>query len=109
ELGDRAEDLEEHPAHRGGAVDALVEHHQVHAALLQAVGQTDQVLQGAAEAVELGDHEVVTLAGDHQRLVERWPAGPLAGGPVGEHLSASGGPRASCWAAGFWSRVETRP
>src|SRR5258708_7041890 len=36
ELGDRAEDLEEHPTHGGGGVDTLVEHHQVHAVLLQA-------------------------------------------------------------------------
>jgi hypothetical protein len=27
ELGNRAEDVEEHPPDRGGGVDALVEHH----------------------------------------------------------------------------------
>jgi hypothetical protein len=56
ELGDRAEVLEEHPPDRGGGVDALVEHHQVHPGRLQLVGQSDEVLQGAAEPVELGDH-----------------------------------------------------
>jgi hypothetical protein len=34
ELADGAEDLDEHAAHRGGGVDALVAHDQVDAALL---------------------------------------------------------------------------
>ena len=38
ELGDRAEDLEEHPADRVAGVDALIEDHQVHALSLQLLG-----------------------------------------------------------------------
>ncbi len=57
ELGDGAEDLEEHPADRGGGLDALVEHDQVDAALLQLGGQVDEVFEGVAEPVELGDYE----------------------------------------------------
>jgi hypothetical protein len=49
ELGDRAEDLKEHPADRGGRVDPLVEHDEVHAPGLQLRGERDQVLQRASE------------------------------------------------------------
>jgi hypothetical protein len=35
ELGNRAEDLEEHPPNRGAGVDALIQHDQVDAACLQ--------------------------------------------------------------------------
>jgi len=38
ELGDRAEDLEEHPPDGGGGVDAPVEHHQVDAVGLEPFG-----------------------------------------------------------------------
>ncbi len=51
ELGDRAEDLEEHPPDRGGGVDALVEDGQVDTAALQFVGQVNEVFQGSAEPV----------------------------------------------------------
>src|SRR5262245_25921356 len=47
ELGDGAEDLEEHPAHRARRVDLLVEHDQVDAVLLQLGGQVDEVFEGA--------------------------------------------------------------
>jgi hypothetical protein len=48
ELGDRAEDLEEHPPDGGGSVDALVEHHQVDTAGLEALGQVDELFQRPA-------------------------------------------------------------
>ena len=90
ELGDRAEDLEEHPPDRGGGVDALVEHHQIHPGGLQLVRQLDEVLQGAAEPVELGDHQLVPRPQRPQRLVELGPAGELPGGDVGEDPLAAG-------------------
>jgi hypothetical protein len=52
ELSDGAKDLEEHPSDRAGGVDALVEHDQGDAALLQLGGQVDEALQGPAEPVE---------------------------------------------------------
>ena len=52
ELGDRAEDLKEHPPDGGGGVDAMIEQHQVDMTVLQLFGQVDEMFQGAAEPVE---------------------------------------------------------
>lgn len=90
ELGDGAEDLEEHSAEGGGGVDALVEHDQVDAFGLQLLGKLDEVFQRAAEPVELGDDELVALSGDEEGLVEFGATGKLAGRLVGE------GPFAPC-------------
>jgi hypothetical protein len=49
---DRAENLEEHAPDRGRGVDALVEYDQVDLVLLQILGQSDQVLHGAAEPIQ---------------------------------------------------------
>ena len=112
EFGDGAQDLEEHAADGGGGVDALVEDHQVHASVLEGVGQFDEVFEGAAEPVELGDNQLISgPVGYQQRLVEFGPGGEFAGGGVEEGLFASGG--GECVVLGFggvcWSRVETRP
>ena len=91
ELGDGAEDLEEHPTDRRRGVDALVQHHEVDTPGFKLAGQGDQVLEGAAKAVELGDHQLVAGAGDTQRVVERRPSGQLAAGLVDEDFVAAGG------------------
>ena len=73
EFGDRAEDLKEHPADGSRRVDPLIEDDEVHATRLQLRRERDQVLEGAAEAVELGDDELVAGARrDQQRLVQLW-------------------------------------
>lgn len=110
ELGDRAENLEEHTTHRGGGVDVLVEHDQVDTTLPQLGGQLDEVGEGTAEPVEFGDHQLVPgPVGDQQRLVEFGTGGEFAGGLVDEDLFATGRGEGVVVGVGFWSRLETRP
>ncbi len=79
------------PPHRGGGIDALVEHHQVHLAALQVAGEVDEVRQRAAEPVKPGDHELVAGTGNHESVVELEAAGELAAGGVEKDpLAASG-------------------
>lgn len=55
ELGDRPENVEEHPTQGGGGVDPLVEDHQIDPLGLQLTGQGDEVLERAPQTVELRD------------------------------------------------------
>src|SRR5690606_25320351 len=52
-------------------------------------GQLDQVLQRTAQPVQLGDHQLVAVPYDEQRLIELRTARELARGPVDEHLLAA--------------------
>ncbi len=90
ELGDRAEDLKEHPADRSRRVDALIEDDEVDLLGLQLLGQRHQMLERAPEAVELRDDELVALARDPQGLVQLGTTGELAAGFVDENLVAAG-------------------
>jgi hypothetical protein len=58
-------------------VDALVEHQQVDAPGLKLVGKSDQMLERAPEAVQLGDDQLVALPGHEQGLVQLRPPGQL--------------------------------
>jgi hypothetical protein len=88
----------------------LVEHDQVDAALLQSGGQLDEVLQGTAEPVELGDDELIAAAvRNEQRLVELRSAGKFAGRLVEEDLLAAGRSQGVVLGAWVLVAVETRP
>jgi hypothetical protein len=73
ELSDGAEDVEEHLADRRAGVDALVQDFEGDASFAEQVGEVHEVAQGATEAVQFGDDEVVTLTQDDERLVEFGP------------------------------------
>jgi hypothetical protein len=53
----------------------LVKDYEVNAARLQLPGQCDQVLKRAAQAIKLGDDQLVTVTRDPQRLLESGAAG----------------------------------
>jgi hypothetical protein len=92
DIGDGAQDLEEHPPDGGGGVDALIEHDQVDTTGLQLAGQFDEVFEGAAEPVELGDHQLVAgPVGRQQCFGQLRSAGEFAGGSVDEDFVAAGG------------------
>jgi len=55
ELGDGADDREEQAPDGGRGVDALIEHHEIHLLGLELFRQLDEVFQGAAGPVGLGD------------------------------------------------------
>jgi hypothetical protein len=87
---DGADDLKEQASNRGRGVDPLVEHDQVDPAGLKEFGELDQMLERAAETVELGDAELVAGAfGDQQRLVQLWASSELAAGVFDEDPLAS--------------------
>jgi hypothetical protein len=90
EFRDRPDDGEEQPADRGGGVDALVQHHQIHPAGLQLLGQLDQMLQRPAKPIELRDDELIALPHDQQNLIKLGAPGQLARCLVDEDLIATG-------------------
>lgn len=90
ELSDRADDLEEQPADRRRGVDPLIEHDEVNAALLEMLGELDQMLQRAPEAIKLGDDELIAGAvGGQESVLQLRSFGELARGGLDEDLLAS--------------------
>jgi hypothetical protein len=70
----------------------LVEHDEVDLALLQLPGELDQMLQRAAEPIELRHHELIASAvRRQQRLLQLRPGGELPRRGVDEDLLAPGG------------------
>jgi hypothetical protein len=117
ELGHRTQRVEEEPTGRCGSVDALVEHHQVHAKSLELRGQRREVPHGAGKPVELshGHHVEATASGIGEELVERRPAVPGAADAMVDILcgdleatSLGVARRAWSWGSVCWSDVDTR-
>lgn len=78
--------------------------------IVQPLRQLDQVLQRSAEAVELGDDQLVAFsAGGDQRLVQLWAAGQLAAGQVDVHVVAVGGLQRVVLRVRVLSQVDVRP
>jgi hypothetical protein len=101
--------VEEQPAAGSGGVDRLVEYDQVDVAGGELAGELDQVAHRAADAVELGDDQLVAGAQVVQGAVELGAAGESAAAPWSTKTRAQPARwSASSWAWGCWSRVETR-
>src|SRR2546426_11552071 len=62
EFGDRREHMKEQAATRGGRIDRLVEHYEIHSERLQLAAEGDEVVDAAGKAVELVDRHHVDLA-----------------------------------------------
>jgi hypothetical protein len=110
EFGQRCEDVEDQLAARRRGVDMLLQAFEADAARVERVHGFDQVLERAAEPVELPDDEGVALAQIVQRRLQAGAAGLRAAGDVGID-AGSGQPaasRASRWRSRLWSAVETR-
>jgi hypothetical protein len=87
----------------------LVEHDEVDAAGLALLGDLNQVLERAAEPVELGDDELVTVpVGGGEGLVALGTPRELAGSLVDEELIAESTPRARRAARRGWRRARVK-
>jgi hypothetical protein len=60
----RSRGLEEHATGGGGGVNTLVEDDEGDTAGLEDFGDLNEVFQGAAEPVRLGDHELIASTRD---------------------------------------------
>lgn len=90
ELGDSTKDLEEHSSHSSGGIDALVEDDKIDAFGFQPFRQSDEVFQGPAQPVELGNHDLITGTGRKEGFAEFGSFGEFAGRFVGEDAFAAG-------------------
>ena len=90
ELGQRAEDVKDQFAARGGGIDALGQAAQANLALLEGGDDLDEVPQGAAQAVQAPDDQGIAGAHVGQRLREAGPLGGRAALGIGEHTLTAG-------------------
>jgi hypothetical protein len=90
ELGEGAHHLHHHAARRGGGVDRLRERAEARARRLDPLHDVEEVLEAAAEAVELPDHDHVALAELAQHLLQRGPVPAPARRRLFEDAPAAG-------------------
>ncbi|MGB6453090.1 MAG: hypothetical protein WBH47_01245 [Streptosporangiaceae bacterium] len=86
ELGEHAEHLGQHPAHRGGCVERLGRRPERHPGLVEVVEQGDQVAQAAGEPVDPVHQQHVDHPGPRrgERALQAGPVRASTGGVVGE-------------------------
>ncbi|HXW88602.1 MAG TPA: hypothetical protein VEJ42_10095 [Streptosporangiaceae bacterium] len=91
ELGEHPQQLDEHPADRGGGVERLGRRGERHPGLIEFGEKAEQVGQAAGEPVDPVDQQHVKQpgAGGAQRLVQTGPAG---GGARGVAVGSGEGP-----------------
>jgi hypothetical protein len=90
ELGQGREDVEDQLPATGRRIDTFLEASEADFPFLELPDGFDQVPDAAAQAVELPDHEGVTLPEVREGLIEPRPLGTSATGPVREELLATG-------------------
>src|SRR4029450_6851930 len=83
ELGQGREHMEDQLAARGGGINRLLQPPEADATVGLPSDRVDQVAQGAAEAVQLPDHQSVAGAQLVQDLLEDGPVGAGAAGGLG--------------------------
>lgn len=86
ELGEHAQHLDKHPAHRGGGVERLGRRPEHHPGPVEVVEQGDQVAKASGEPVDPVDQQHVDRPGPScgQGPLQARPAGGGAGGVVSE-------------------------
>ena len=81
--------MEEEPARRRTGVDGVGEALELDALLVQMANQIDQLLDAAAQTIQLPDHERVTLAQHFESLGQAGTRGPRAAHLVLKDLLAA--------------------
>src|SRR5574337_1663656 len=87
-LGETGHHMEEEAAGRRAGVDGVGQAVELDAMLVQLSDQIDQLLDAAAQAIQLPDHERVTLAQHFESLGQTWTVGARAAHLVLEDLLA---------------------
>jgi hypothetical protein len=90
ESGEGGEDVEDQPSARGGGVELFVQRSEPDVVAAQVGHDGDQVLQGAAESGQLGDHEGVAFEELIESLGQAWAGSVFAGELVAVDALAAG-------------------